>query len=220
MKARVFFAALCASGLAAAQARADDTMVHVTGNGPAMLVEETTAGQRTTLCATLPCDIKANPNGAYRFVSIPGRGVRKSQLFILPNGPRVDLDVDVRSETRRIEGFVLIGVGSAAVVAGIVLTVVGYEMNQQVPRSGEVYQDVGIVAGIIAGLLTLAWGAGDAARNAHSRISATPSSDAPPPPTPTPSPPPAAMPPEAPPQAAIALPARQAFVLPLFSMRF
>lgn len=217
MKTRLFVAASVACGLAVADANdasAEDAIVHVTGNGPAMLVQETPTG-RVELCKQLPCDIKADRNAAYRFVSAPGGAVRKSQSFLLPNAARIDLDVDTRSEIRRIEGFILIGVGSAAVIAGIVLMVVGNDMNQQSPQSGDVYQDVGAVAGIVAGLITVAWGAGDAARNAHSRVSATPV-DAPPP-----SPPPQTPPSSAPPPQAMVIPAiRPALAIPLLSLRF
>jgi hypothetical protein len=214
MSARLFLAATVASSLAVGHARADDSTVHVTGNGPAVLVQETPAG-RVELCKQLPCDIKADPNGAYRFVSAPGAHVRESQRFMLPNAPRIDLDVDVRSEIRRVEGWVLIGVGSAAVIAGIVLMVVGHDMNQQVEHSGDVHQGVGAAAGIVAGLITLAWGAGDAARNAHSRVSATPSQ------APSPQPPPEGA---TAPQGMIApvteLVRGPALTVTLFSMRF
>ncbi|HSQ67543.1 MAG TPA: DUF2961 domain-containing protein, partial [Polyangiaceae bacterium] len=130
MKVRLFLAGSVATCLVVGHARAGDTTLHVTtnGNGAAVLVQETPTG-RVEICKP-PCDAKVDPNGEYRFVGAPGGGVRESQAFGLPNGPSVDVDLSTRSQIRYVEGFILLGVGGAAAIAGIVMMVVGNDMNQ------------------------------------------------------------------------------------------
>jgi len=215
MKIPLFVAASVASCLAVGHARAGDTMVHVTtnGNGVAVLVQETPKG-RVEICKP-PCDARVDPNGEYRFVGAPGSGVRESQAFGLPNAPSVDLDISTRSQIRYVEGFILLGVGGAAVIAGIVMMVVGNDMNKQTPNSGDVYIGVGSTAGLVAGLITIAWGAGEVARNGHSRITATPSQQ----PSPT-TPPAGVAPPEVPPPASMLWSPPRGLALELLSIRF
>ncbi len=182
MKVSLLLAGSAASCFVVGQARAGDTMLHVStnGNGATVLVQEKLAG-RVEICK-VPCDVKVDADGEYRFVGAPGSGVRESEAFSLPNRPSTDLAIETRSQIRYVEGFILLGFGGAAFIAGIVTMVVGHDMNQQTPGSGDVYIDVGSTVGVVAGLLTIAWGAGEVARNSHSRISASPS---PPPPPPT-----------------------------------
>ncbi len=218
MKTRLFLAGAVASCLVVGRARAGDTMLHVTtdGNGATLLVKETPI-RRIEICK-LPCDVRVDVDGEYRFVGAPGSNVRESQPFTLPNVPSLDLDVSTRSQIRYVEGFILLGVGGASVIAGIVMMVVAHDMNQQTPHSGDVYEGVGSAAGIVAGLLTIAWGAGEVARNGNTRISAgTPRSQ---PSTTTTSPPPQSFAPrEAPPASMPLLPTR-GLALQLLSIRF
>lgn len=216
MKVRLFLAGSAAACLVVGHARAGDTTLHVTtnGNGAAVLVQETPTG-RVAICNP-PCDAKVDPNGEYRFVGAPGSGVRESQAFGLPNGPSFDVDLSTRSQIRYVEGFILLGVGGAAAIAGIVMMVVGNDMNHQSPNSGDVYIGVGSTAGLVAGLITLAWGAGEVARNGHSRITASPSQQ----PPPATLPPPGVAPPAVPPPASMLWPSPRGLALGLFSIRF
>ena len=218
MKVRLFLAGAVASCLVVGHARAGDTALHVTtnGNGATVLVKETPAG-RVEICRP-PCDVRVDPNAEYRIVGAPGSGVRKSQAFGLPNGPSIDLDISTRSQTRYVEGFILIPIGVAAVIAGIAMIAVGENMNQQTPHSGDVYVGIGAAPGLVGGLITLAWGAGEVARNGHTRISAGPSQQPLPPPAPTP--PPGVAPPEVTPPASMRLPPSRGLALQLFSIRF
>ncbi len=180
MKLRLLLGS-AAAWLVALDAHAGDTMLHVTtnANGATILVQETPAGQ-VEICKT-PCDVKVDPAGEYRVIGAPHSGVRKSQAFGLPNGPSVDLAIETRSQIRYVEGFILIPAGLATVAAGIAVTAYGYDLNNQVAQSGDVYIGIGVVAGIIGGIFTVLWGIGESLRNAHTRIAAAPSQQAPPP---------------------------------------
>lgn len=150
------------------------------------------------------------------------RSIRKSQAFGLPNGPAIDLDISTRSQIRYVEGFILIPIGIAAVIAGIAMIAVGENMNQQTPHSGDVYVGIGAAPGLVGGLITLAWGAGEVARNGHTRISAGPSQQPSPataPPS-APTPPPGVAPPEVAPPASMLLPPSRGLAFQLFSIRF
>lgn len=158
------------SGSASAEEPPPTFGVSLHADAPVWLEAEDKATRGWNRACDAPCDGVALPTGLrYR---VRGEGIRPTRPFEGTSGAVMRLDVRTSLKSTFAAGFVVLGVGSAAMIAGTVLYLFSLPRMFDPTDDGEAAQIAGAI--VLGGIVAAAVGAGVIASSARSSLDDTP----------------------------------------------